>query len=340
MMSLSSPHTVGQNSVSKVMLSVFIAIIPGLACLVYYFSAGYAINLLLLLITSLSVEAVILTLRKRPVLFFLKDGSIIVTAALLAVALPPLAPWWVTVIAGAVAAIFGKHLFGGLGQNPFNPAMVAYAMVLISLPVFMTTRWASIESPSGLLESMSIIFGINLESVDGFTGATPLDYYKLNIERLTASEVLSSPLLSSFGAPGWTPVNIVFLLGGVWLWYRKIITWHIPLGVLGALALMAVLFSTDADLRVPFHLHLLAGSTMLAAFFIATDPVSAATSNKGKLIYGAGIGVLIYTIRTWGNYPDATAFAILIMNFAAPLIDHYTRPRVYGHTDAVKGYKK
>lgn len=340
MMPISSPHTIGQNSVSKVMMTVFAALIPGILCLIYYFSVGYAINLVLLLSTTLAVEAFVLWLRKRPVLFFLKDGSVIVTAALLAVALPPLAPWWMIVLAGAIAVLFGKHLFGGLGQNPFNPAMVAYAMVLISLPVFMTTRWASIENPSGLVDSLSIIFGFAADKVDGFTGATPLDYYKLNIERLTSEEVYASPLFANVGASGWTPINIAFLLGGVFLWYKKIITWHIPLSLLGGLALMAVLFSTDADLKVPFTLHLLAGSTMLAAFFIATDPVSAATSNKGKLIFGAGIGILIYLIRTWGNYPDATAFAVLLMNFAAPLIDHYTRPRVYGHKTAVKGFKK
>lgn len=340
MMPISSPHTVGKNSVSKVMMTVFAALIPGIICLIYYFSVGYAINLALLLITTLAVEALVLWLRKRPILFFLKDGSVIVTAALLAIALPPLAPWWLTVIAGSIAVLFGKHLFGGLGQNPFNPAMVAYAMVLISLPVFMTTRWASVENPSGVIDSLSVIFGFASDQIDGFTGATPLDYYKLNIERLTSDEIYTSPLFANIGALGWTPVNVAFLFGGLFLWYKKIITWHIPLSLLGALALMAVLFSTDADLRVPFSLHLLAGSTMLAAFFIATDPVTAATSNKGKLLFGAGIGILIYLIRTWGNYPDATAFAILLMNFAAPLIDHYTRPRVYGHKSAVKGFKK
>lgn len=340
LVSLSSPHTNARISVGQLMFTLIAALIPGFLALVYFFSAGYFINLVLLAVTVVAVEAVILWVRKRPILFFLKDGSALVTAALLACALPPLAPWWVTVLAGAIAIIFGKHLFGGLGNNPFNPAMVAYALLLISLPIFMTTRWASIENPTGLLDSVRIIFGsLDFNSIDAYTGATPLDYYKLNIERYTVEEIRANALFGSFVSAGWTPVNVAFLLGGLVLLWRKIITWHIPVALLAVLAFMAISFSTDPDVRVPFSLHMLAGSTMLAAFFIATDPVSAATSNRGKLLYGAGIGALIYIIRTWGNYPDATAFAVLLMNFAAPMIDHYTRPRVYGHKKAVKGFK-
>jgi len=339
MLSLSSPHTVGQNSVSKVMFTVLAALVPGIVCLVYLFSWGYLVNIVLATITALLFEAVVLAIRKRPILFFLKDGSAIVTAVLLACAIPPLAPWWLTVLGSAIAILFGKQLFGGLGQNPFNPAMVAYALLLISLPVLMTTRWANIENPSSLIDSLNIIFSLNLENIDGLTGATPLDYYKLNIERLTASELMANPIFGHYAATGWTPMNIAFLLGGIALLWRKIITWHIPVALLGTLFIMSLLFSADADAYVPMTLHMLSGSTMLAAFFIATDPASAATSNKGKLFYGAGIGLLIYLIRTWGNYPDATAFAILLMNFTAPLIDHYTRPRVYGHKKAVKGFK-
>lgn len=339
MMSLSSPHTVGANSVSKLMLTLCAALIPGLIALVAYFGWGYAINVVLAVLTAILVEALILKIRNRPVLFFLKDGSALVTALLIACALPPLVPWWLVVLGSAIAIIFGKHLFGGLGQNPFNPAMVAYALLLISLPLLMTTRWANVDNPATLNEALSISFGFGSTAIDGLTGATPLDHYKLNIERLLAGNVTKDPIYSSFGAVGWTPVNFAFLLGGVVLLALRIITWHIPVALLGTLAIMAILFGSDADIAVPASLHLFAGSTMIAAFFIATDPVSAATSNKGKLFYGAGIGILIYIIRRWGNYPDATAFAVLLMNFAAPLIDHYTRPRVYGHSASVKGFK-
>lgn len=334
---ITSPHVTGKSSVSYIMFMVLAALIPGIVVLSVSFSYGYLINLALAVATAIVVESIILKIRKRPVLFFIKDGSAIVTAALLACALPPLAPWWLIVLGSAIAIVFGKHLFGGLGQNPFNPAMVSYALLLVSLPVLMTTRWANVENPSSIIESAQIIFGHS--AIDGFTGATPLDYYKLNIERFTSSELTASPLFGAFAAAGWTPVNFAFLIGGGFLLWRRIITWHIPVSLLAALAFMSISFSLDADIRVPIDLHLFAGSTMLAAFFIATDPVSAATSNKGKLIYGAGIGIIIYLIRTWGNYPDATAFAVLLMNFAAPLIDHYTRPRVYGHKESVKGYK-
>ncbi|TCS41975.1 electron transport complex subunit RsxD [Reinekea marinisedimentorum] len=339
MLSKTSPHITGSNSVGKVMVTLLLTMIPGFACLVYFFSWGYLVNLILASATALAVEAAILKTRKRPVLFFLKDSSALVTAALLACALPPLAPWWLTVTGAAIAVIFGKQLFGGLGQNPFNPAMVAYALLLVSLPVFMTTRWANVDQPSSLLESLQIIFNLSASGIDGITGATPLDSYKQNIARLTSADLLVAPLFNGQWPIGWAQVNIAFLIGGLVMLWRRIITWHIPVSLLATLAVMALLFSHDADAKVPVLIHLLSGSTMLAAFFIATDPVSAATSNKGKLYYGAGIGLLIYLIRTWGNYPDATAFAVLLMNFAAPLIDHYTRPRVYGHTNAVKGYK-
>jgi electron transport complex protein RnfD len=339
MLTFSSPHTVGQNSVSKMMLTLLAALIPGFAALTYYFSWGYLINLLLASATVLVVEAALLALRKRPIGFFLRDGSALVTAALLACALPPLAPWWVTVLGAALAILFGKQLFGGLGQNPFNPAMVSYALLLVSLPVLMTTRWANVEQPSSLLTSLMVIFGDPGAALDGLTGATPLDYYKLNIGRLTASELTANPIFGPLGSVGWAQVNLAFLAGGLLLLARRVISWHIPVALLGTLGFMALFFSADADVHVPLQLHLFSGSTMLAAFFIATDPVSAATSNRGKLYYAAGIGLLIYLIRTWGNYPDATAFAVLLMNFAAPLIDHYTRPRVYGQQKPIKGFK-
>ena len=340
MLSISSPHITGKASVSKVMLTLASTMIPGILCLIYFLSWGYLVNLILASLTAICIEAAILKSRQRPVLFFIKDGSALVTALLLACALPPLAPWWLTVIGTGIAIIFGKQLFGGLGQNPFNPAMVAYALLLVSLPVYMTTRWAAIESPSGLLESLQTIFNFGQAPLDALTGATPLDHYKQNISRFSANDLLIEPLFQGSFAIGWTQVNLAFLVGGLIMLWRRIITWHIPVAVLATITLMALLFSHDIDAKVPLLTHLFSGSTMLAAFYIATDPASAATSNKGKLFYGIGIGLLIYLIRTWGNYPDATAFAVLLMNFAAPLIDHYTRPRVYGHKSAVKGFKK
>ncbi|WP_028672673.1 RnfABCDGE type electron transport complex subunit D [Saccharospirillum impatiens] len=337
-LNLTSPHVTGRLSVSWVMGWVLLTLVPGWIVLIVSFSVGYAINMVLALLTALLAEALLLAWRGRPVVFFLKDLSALVTAALLALALPPLAPWWLTVLGTMIAIVFAKQLFGGLGHNPFNPAMVAYALLLVSLPLYMTTRWASPDFTLSIADTLAVIF-TGQTPIDGATGATPLDVYKLDISRLTSTEVLQSPVFGGWVAEGWDVANLAFLAGGAVLLWKRIITWHIPVSLLGGLGIMALLFSGDADVRTPIDLHLFAGATMLGAFFIATDPVSAATSNRGKLVYGLGIGVLIYLIRTWGNYPDAVAFAVLLMNFAAPLIDHYTRPRVYGHDKPVKGFK-
>lgn len=334
-----SPHTLGPVSVNRVMGLLLLALVPGWFALLLSFGWGYLINPLLAGLTALATEAAILKLRRRPVGFFLADLSALVTAALLALALPPLAPWWLTVLGTAIAIVLGKQLFGGLGNNPFNPAMVAYALLLVSLPLEMTTRWANPEQLLSLGDTLAVIFTGGVP-IDAATAATPLDVYKLQIDGLTAAEVTRAPVFGGFVAEGWDIANLGFLAGGAFLIYRRIISWHIPVSFLAGLGGMALLLSWDADLRVPLSLHLLGGATMLGAFFIATDPVSAATSNRGKLVYGAGIGVLIHLIRTWGNYPDAVAFAVLLMNFTAPFIDHYTRPRVYGHDKAIKGFKR
>ena len=246
--------------------------------------------------------------------------------------LPPLLPWWVSLAAVFSALALGKHLYGGLGNNPFNPAMVGYAVVLISFPLPMTTLWVSPASDAlpNLADALTAIFA-GSEPVDAYAGATPLDTYKQAIDGALASEVLTEPVFDGFVAKGWDWVNLAFGAGGIALLWLRIIRWHIPVAFLAGLALMSLVFGHDADQAAPLSLHLLAGGTMLGAFFIATDPVSAATSNRGRLIYGAGIGMLVFTIRHWGTYPDAIAFAVLLMNMAVPLIDHYTPQRTYGH---------
>ena len=239
------------------------------------------------------------------------------------------------------AIVVAKQLYGGLGSNPFNPAMVGYALALISFPVAMTTNWAEAATlwggAPGFGETLAKIFTGGQTAVDGWTMATPLDEYKHKIASHTSVEVLGHPTFGDLIARGWEWVNLAFLAGGVLLIALRIITWHIPVAFLAGIAAMSLAFGSNADQYAPLQLHLLAGGTMLGAFFIATDPVSAATSHQGKLIYGAGIGVLVYLIRSWGNYPDAVAFSVLLMNFAVPFIDHYTPPRTYGHHKARRG---
>lgn len=340
LLTLSSPHTHGPNSTQKVMLMVILATLPGLLVSTALFGFGTLINVVLACATALLSEAAILRLRQRPVGFFLKDNSALLTGVLLGLALPPFAPWWITVIAASFAVVFAKQLYGGLGNNPFNPAMVGYALVLVSFPVQMTTNWALSSQMTGsgfapLADTLSAIFAS--VPVDGYSGATPLDAYKHLIDKQTASVVLQQDTFNGWLNGGWEWVNLAYLLGGVFLIWRRIISWHIPLAMITGLALCSLLFGWDKDMYTPLSLHLLSGATMLGAFFIATDPVSAATTVRGKLIYGAGIGVLLYIIRTWGAYPDAVAFAVILMNFAAPFIDAYTQPRTYGHKKARRG---
>jgi len=260
-----------------------------------------------------------------------------VTAVLLALALPPLAPWWVTVTGTAFAIVVAKQLYGGLGYNPFNPAMVGYVVLLISFPREMTV-WPAADVVSGhyagILESVRIVFTGQpvVASLDAFTGATPLDLMKTQLGlNQTVAEAWVSPVFGDFGGKGWEWLGNGFFIGGLWLLYKRVITWHIPVAVLGSLFLMALVFSAYDPGSYPSPLfHLFSGGAMLGAFFIATDPVSAATTPKGRLVYGAGIGILTYVIRTWGGYPDGIAFAVLLMNMATPTIDYYTQPRVLG----------
>ena len=342
---ISSPHTTRPFSTSNVMLNVLMALIPGIIALTYFFGPGHLIQVLIASTVALASEAAVMKLRKRPILFYLKDYSALLTAILLAISLPPYAPYWVTIIASAFAIIVGKHLYGGLGQNPFNPAMIGFALVLVSFPVPMTTSWSAPAEllPAGISfsDAMTYIFS-SRETIDSITSATPLDAYKHQVALATESEIYQNPLFkgtdhSSFIVLAWEWVSIGFLLGGLYLLWKRIFTWHIPVSLLASLALCSLIFGWDADSFVPTSLHLFAGATMLGAFFIATDPVSASTTPLGKLIYGAGIGTFIYVIRTWGAYPDAVAFAVLLMNFAAPFIDQYTQPRTYGHNKPKRG---
>jgi len=335
---ITSPHAKGSNRTQQVMLQVLLASVPGILALTWLFGFGTLINLLWASACALGFEAAILALRQRPLGFFLKDYSALVTAVLLALALPPYSPWWLTLIATGFAIVFGKQLYGGLGQNPFNPAMLGYVVVLISFPVEMTSWPAPYRV--GLLDGLQHIFGL-AALPDGWTQATALDAIKIN-NSLTMDELWAqSPAFGRFGGNAVEAVNLAFLAGGLYLLYKRLFTWHAPVGMLAALALMSLLFwnGSGSDSNGSPLFHLLTGATMLGAFFIVTDPVSGATSNSGRLIFGAGVGVLLYVIRAWGGYPDAMAFAVLLMNLTAPTIDYYTRPRTYGHRKPTRGFR-
>lgn len=348
---ISSPHALGSNRTRTIMLQVLLATLPGILLLTWFFGWGTLINILLAGSFAIAIESAILRLRQRPAAFYLNDGSALVTAWLLALALPPYAPWWLVLVASGFAMVFGKHLYGGLGQNPFNPAMLGYAMVLVSFPVEMTSWpvWRGIEqlqpalTPTlGLLDGLQRVFAPASLSADGWASATALDLLKNN-SALTLDELRAAqPAFGSMAGRAWEWISLAWLAGGLFLLYRRVYSWHAPVGMLAALALMSLLFwngSGSASNGSPLF-HLLGGATMLGAFFIVTDPVSGATSARGRLVFGAGVGILVYIIRVWGNYPDAVAFAVLLMNLCAPTIDYYTTPRTYGHSKPKRGLGK
>jgi len=336
---VTSPHTERPNSVTWTMLWVIIALVPGSIAMIWYFGWGILINMLLASLVAVAGEAAVLKLRSRPVMPAVGDLSAVVTALLFALAVPPLLPWWLTVLGVGFAIIVVKHMYGGIGYNPFNPAMAGYVLLLISYPVEMTAwlppRMLN-EQVLGLGQTLSVIFTGTLPAGmywDALTMATPLDTMRTQLDlNIMISEIRLSPLWGDFGGMGWEWVGNWFLLGGLFLLYKRVISWHIPVSMLVVLLSIAMLFHALDQETHPFGLfHIFSGGTLLGAFFIATDPVSACTTRKGQLIYGACIGVLIFVIRTWGGYPDAVAFAVLLMNMAAPTIDYYTQPRVFGH---------
>jgi len=292
-------------------------------------------------------EATVLKLRRRPLEPALSDGSALVTACLLALALPPLAPWWLTTIASLFAIIVAKHLYGGLGFNPFNPAMVGYVVVMISFPREMT-YWTMPMGVAGgwpgFMDTVSLVFGGSASSgqdIDAVTMATPIDTLKtmINLEYdkdyVKAHTVYGELFNKATGiGVGWEWVNGLYLLGGIWLIKQGVIDKRMPLSFLISLILISNFFAVlDYSSYSSALFHTFSGGTMLAAFFIITDPITASTTPKGRIIYGAGIAAITYIIRTWGGYPDGIAFAVLLMNMAVPLLDHYTRPRTYGEAD-------
>ena len=292
----SSPYTHNQRQTSRIMLLVLLAAVPGIAAQLWFFGWGTLVQILLASVSALLAEALVLKLRKQSVAATLKDNSAFLTGLLLAVSIPPLAPWWMVVLGTVFAVIIAKQLYGGLGQNPFNPAMIGYVVLLISFPVQMTS-WLppheiAVNIP-GFIDAIQVIFSGHTASggdmntlrlgIDGISQATPLDTFKTSVRAgHSVEQIMQYPI-----------------------------------------------YSPDT-LAAP-QIHLLSGATMLGAFFILTDPVTASTTNRGRLIFGALAGLLVWLIRSFGGYPDGVAFAVLLANITVPLIDYYTRPRVYGH---------
>ncbi len=332
----SSPYLPPGNSLKRLMIHVLVALLPGTIAYAWHFGAGVLVNIALAIVFALAFEAAALALRKRPLMPHLTDFSAVVAAWLFALCLPMHSPWWLVLVGMGFAMVAGKHLYGGLGFNPFNPAMVGYVVLLISFPREMTTWYQPGSSGGetlGLADSLAYSFGsADIGQWDALTSATPLDRVRTGLgQDLPLSEIRNSPLFGNWGGAGWEWIALCWGLGGIYLLATRTIRWQIPVSLLAAVLAMSLLFHlVDPEHYASPLFHLLSGAVVIGAFFIATDPVSAATTETGRLIYGAMIGILIYVIRAWGGYPDGVAFAVLLANMCVPLIDYYTQPRVYG----------
>ncbi len=336
-----SPHAHAPTSVGQVMATVMLALTP--ATLFGFWLYGWpAINLWVVALTVAALsEAVSLKIMGKPVRGALLDGSGLLTAWLLALSLPPWAPWWLAAVGSLFAIVVAKQVFGGLGQNLFNPAMAARVMLLISFPLEMTSWIAPIPistlaAPS-FMEGLAITFAGALPA-DGVSSATLLGQVKTDLGRgFGLDQALAGfydPAAMSWGQrPGSLGETSALLLlaGGLVLIARRVITWHIPVAVLAGVVLPALLAHLIAPGQFPgMTYHLLSGGLILGAFFIATDPVSSPNSVSGQLVFGFACGLLTWIIRTWGGYPEGVAFAVMLMNAATPVIDRYFKPRIYG----------
>lgn len=343
----SSPHTHSGDQTSKIMAAVMVALTP--ATLYGLYNFGWpSINLFVITIsTAVLSEALCLRIAGKAVLPAVADGSAALTGWLLALSLPPWAPWWIGVVGGLFAIVIGKQIFGGLGQNVFNPAMLARVALLVSAPVQLT-QWVaptplfSVNAPS-FLEGLKITFDIAAPSIDGYSSASLLGQIKtglgqgFNIPHILAGEynAMNAALGSEAGSLGETSA-LLLLGGGIWLLLRRIISWHIPVAMLGTVALLAGGFHLlDPQTYADPGLYLMSGSLILGAFFIATDYVTSPSTGVGQLVFGMGCGLLVFVIRAWGGYPEGVAFAVLLMNALTPIIDHVLRPRIYGRN--IKG---
>jgi electron transport complex protein RnfD len=326
------------------MLKVCLTLIPGILVYSWFFGFGIVVHSLTCVVFALIIEAVMLLLRRRDLKLYLSDGTVIVTAILFALMITPLTPWWISLTGLAFGIIIAKHLYGGTGQNLFNPAVTAYIFVLLCFPAYLniwpapgdigtgmdttSTQLKSIFSSPMLSQAL-----INSEiDIDSISGATPLSEMHNQLDSMAMiSEFKNSPYFGNWAGTAWEWINLGYLLGGIALIFMGIISWRIPIAVLtGVLAISAIFNMYDSDSYASGIFHLFSGGTILGAFFIASDPVTASTTPKGKLLYGGLIGILAYIIRIWGAYPDGIAFSILIANSLVPLIDKYTRPKIIG----------
>lgn len=319
---LSAPHIHSGMTVNRLMRQVILALLPALVFGLYLFGEQALILVVAALISGLLTEWLCQKCQDKPI-GSLMDSSAIVTILLLVMSLPPHLPWYLGALGAAIAIIFGKQVYGGLGQNLFNPAMLARVVLLISFPVEMTD-W---PAPAPVLPAFSGLTDL----IDGFSGATTL-----GAVMETGSSVINIQLLPLLfgvnpGCLGESP--LLLLIGGIGMIYKEVIDWRIALSlIVGCLIPASIAWGLSPETILTPLAQLASGGLLLAALFIATDPVTSPTTPKGRIYYGLGCGLLIFLIRIFGAYPEGVAFAILLMNAVSPLIESVTKQRTYGES--------
>jgi len=330
-----SPHLNDTDSTPRIMYAVIGSLIPAGAGAVYFFGWQALWVMISAVTAAVMTELLCQKMMKRPVT--IKDGSAILTGLLLSYNLPAEVPLWIAVIGSVVAITIGKQVFGGLGYNPMNPALIGRAFLTVSWPVYMTVF-------------KSVPRNGTLSGIDIITGATPLSVLKSTREILLFSnshppeqvteatqalfQLYSSHSQLFFGRIGGClgeTSAFLLLLGAVFLMYKRIIGWKIPFAYIGTVALLTwALGGTDGLFTGDPLFHILSGGLILGAFYMATDMVTTPVTYKGRLLFGIGCGIITVVIRLWGGYPEGVSFSILLMNLTTPLIDRYTRPQVFG----------
>jgi len=342
-----APHVRTDDTVSKIMWMVVIALLPAVFYSVYIFGLNSLFIILASVIAAVASEALFQYLMKKPV--SVSDGSAVITGLLVAMNVPPGSPLWVAPIGACFAVIIVKQLFGGIGFNIFNPALAARAFLVASWPVHMTTGWHKFAGTNVLSRDITNIAGLPEKLFDAVTQATPLTLmreapsllkgYDVGIDQLQkmifSPEMIKSGFMGSIGGCIGETSAFLLLIGGLFLMYKKVITWHIPVSFIGTVGIFAYLyyfFSGYSAAPMIALAHVLSGGLFLGAFFMATDMVTSPVSAKGMIIFGVGCGIITFVIRVWGGYPEGVSYSILLMNAVVPLIDRFIKPRVFGKT--------
>jgi Na+-translocating ferredoxin:NAD+ oxidoreductase subunit D len=335
---VSAPHVLTVRRVDTIMAKVIVALLPAVGFGIILFGWPALLITVVTVAAAVLFEALCLNMKGAKAMPHLYDGSALVTGLLVAMTLPPWSPWWIGVLGSAIAIILGKHVYGGLGQNLFNPAMLARVALLVSFPIEMTA-WVKVSplfTGPGIGDSIAVAFGHSYP-IDSLTGATTLGAVKTGFSQNQTLPGLLNDYSGFLAFLGWErgslgeTSSLLILLGGLWLLREGIIQWYIPVSIIISITFLSTLFFVlDSQHYLSPWVHLNSGAVMLVAFFIATDYVTSPNTSVGQVIFGAGCGTLIFIIRTWGGYPEGTGFAILLMNAVTPVIDHYIKPRIYG----------